>query len=81
MKSELSKLIDWGTYEHKDCQLLICRSFSSSPSISIFPEDGLSKESIWLAVVLFPLPVFPIKATFEPIGIVRFISFNAYFLL
>ena len=44
-----------------------------------FPDVGLKRQSIWLAVVVFPLPVFPIKAIFWPIGIFIFTFFRANF--
>ena len=77
MKSELSKLIDWGTYEHCDCHTPIWLFFISLLSINIFPVLGLSKQRIWLAIVLLPLPVLPTKAIFEPIGIFKFIFLRA----
>ena len=62
--SLLSKFIDCGTYEQNDCHSFISDDLSGLLSISKLPVKGLKRQSIWLAVVVLPLPVFPIKATF-----------------
>ena len=79
--SLLSKFIDWGTYEQSDCHAFISDDLSGLLSISKLPLDGLKRQSIWFAVVVLPLPVFPIKAIFWPIGIFIFIFFRAKFLV
>ena len=68
------RVIDCGTYEHKDCHAGTSRSLTSIPSICKEPLVGLKRQSIWFAVVVLPLPVLPTNAILEPTDILLLLS-------